>query len=117
MRRTVLGLLVGLFTSAIACGDGSLDPLPLSITLEVSRTTAPPGEPVAFVVNAQGGVLLGVTIDYGDDSGDQFATGGARTAQHTFSHAFAVAGVYQVRATVVDATAGSKHADVQITVP
>jgi plastocyanin len=117
MRRTVLGLLLGLFTSATACGDGSLDPLPLSIALEASRTTAPPGQLVTFVVNAQGGNLLGVTIDYGDDSGDQLPTAGARTAHHSFSHAFSVAGVYQVRATVVDAAAGSKHADVQITVP
>ncbi len=115
--RLVARVLAGLLTCAMACGDGSLDPLSLSITLEASRTTAPPGQTIQFVANAQGGTLLGVTIDYGDNSGDQFATGGARTARIPFSHAFSVAGVYQVRATVVDATAGSQHADVQITVP
>jgi hypothetical protein len=64
----------------VACGDGSLDPLPLSITLEASRTTAAPGQPIDFVVTAQGGTLLGITIDYGDDTADQRGTSGARTA-------------------------------------
>lgn len=117
MRRTLLRCLVGSALGVIACGDGSLEPLPLSITLEASRTTAAPGETIDFVASAQGGSLLGVSIDYGDDTGDQFATGGARTARITFSHAFSGAGVYQVRATVTDATAGSENAGVQITIP
>ena len=116
MRRAVLGILLGLFTSVNACGDGSLDPLPLDITLQASRTTAPPGETIDFVASAQGGSLVGVSIDYGDESGDQRATGGARTATMTFRHAFSVAGVYQVRATVTDATAGTRQADVQVTI-
>ena len=116
MRRAILAVLIGLFTGPTACGDGSLDPLPLSITLELSRTSAAPGEPVQFVANAQGGTLLGISIDYGDGSTDEFATGGARTARRTFSHAFAAAGVYQVRATVSDAATGSQHADAQITI-
>lgn len=116
MRRAVLSILLGLLTSVIACGDGSLDPLPLDIAMQVSRTTAAPGEPIQFVVDAQGGTLLGVSIDFGDDSGEERPTGGARTARVTFSHAFSAAGVYQVRATVTDATAGSLHADAQVTI-
>jgi hypothetical protein len=112
----VARVIAGLLTCAIACGDGSLDPLPLSIALEASSTTAAPGETVHFVVDAQGGSLLGVSIDFGDDTGNQFATGGARRAHVPFSHAFSVAGVYLVRATATDATAGSRHADVRITV-
>jgi hypothetical protein len=115
MRRLLLRsvLVVGL----VACGDGSLDPLPLSITLEASRLTAAPGQPINFVVTAQGGTLVGITIDYGDDTGDQRGTSGARTAQVTFSHAFSSAGVYQVRATVTDALAGDKDAGLEIHVP
>lgn len=116
MRRTLLRmeLLVGLVLYAAACGDASLDPLPLSITIEASRATAAPGDAVNFVVIAQGGTLLGVEIDYGDSSTDQYGAGGARTARVTFSHAFSVAGVYQVRATVTDAVAGQRDAGVEI---
>jgi PKD repeat protein len=116
MKRTVLTAFLGLILCAAACGDGSLDPLPLDITLGASRTTAAPGDVIEFVVNAQGGSLVGVVIDYGDDSDDQFGTGGARTARVPFSHAFSVAGVYQVRATVTDATAGNQTAEVEITI-
>lgn len=116
MRRPVLRILFGLFTSVIACGGGSLDPLPLGIVMQASRTTAAPGQTINFVVDMQGGTLLGVSIDFGDDNVEERATGGARTARVTFSHAFAAVGVYQVRATVTDATAGSQHADAQVTI-
>jgi hypothetical protein len=108
LRRSLL--LVGL----VACGDASLDPLPLEISIQASRATAAPGVPISFVVTAQGGDLLGVEIDYGDDTTDQYGAGGARTARVTFSHAFAAAGVYQVRATVTDAVAGLRDAVVEI---
>jgi hypothetical protein len=119
MRRMLLKSVVRslVLVGLVACGDGSLDPLPLSITLEASRITAAPGQSIAFVVTAQGGSLVGITIDYGDESGDQRNTSGARTARVTFSHAFSAAGVYQVRATVIDAMAGAKDAGVEIHVP
>jgi hypothetical protein len=118
MRRLRLlsCLLLVPLAGPVACGDASLDPLPLEITIAANRATAAPGETVEFEVTAQGGTLIGVTIDYGDDTSDQFGTGGARTARVTFSHAFAAAGVYQVRASVVDAVAGGRDAVVQITV-
>ena len=116
MKRTILSGLLGSLLCVMACGDGSLDPLPLEITLTSSRTTAAPGDVIEFVVTAQGGGLVGVTIAFGDGSGDQFGTGGARTARVPFSHAFSVAGVYQVQATVTDATAGSRAAGVAVTV-
>lgn len=116
MRRILLRmeLLVGLVVPLAACGDASLDPLPLRITIEVSSATAAPGDAVNFVVVAQGGNLLGVEVDYGDNSSDQYGAGGARTARVTFSHAFSVVGVYQVRATVTDAVAGQREAGVEI---
>lgn len=114
MRRTLLGLLflVGL----AACGDGTLDPLPLEITLQANRTTAAPGDEITFVVTAQGGTLLGVSIDYGDASTAMYGAAGARTAHVTFNHAYQAAGTYQVLARVTDATAGEKDAMVEIRV-
>jgi PKD repeat protein len=114
MRQALLGslLLVGL----AACGDASLDPLPLQISVEANRTTAAPGDAIDFVVNAQGGQLVGVTIDFGDNSGEQFGTGGARTARITFTHTYSATGTYQVRATVTDALAGEKEAAIEVLV-
>lgn len=117
VERIRLALLRSLLlTGLVACGDASLDPLPLQISIQASRTTAAPGAPISFVVTAQGGDLLGVAIDYGDNTTDQYGAGGARTARVTFSHAFSAAGVYQVRATVTDAVAGSRDAGVEIRV-
>jgi hypothetical protein len=112
MRQMLLRslLLIGI----AGCGDASLDPLPLQISIQASPLTAAPGVPVTFVVTAQGGTLLGVEVDYGDDATDQRGASGARTARITFSHAFSAAGVYQVRATVTDAVAGSRDAGVEI---
>lgn len=114
MRRGLRGSV--LLVALAACGDGGLDPLPLDITVEVSRTTATPGQAIAFVVNAQGGSLVGIAIDYRDGNTDQRATSGARTARVTFQHSYAAAGVYQVRATVTDGVAGTKDAAVEIRV-
>jgi len=108
--RTSLLLLLG----AAGCGDGSLDPLPLEVTLEAGRTAAAPEETIAFVVNARGGSLVGVEIDYGDGGAAVRSTSGARTARVTFEHAYAAAGVYAVRATVTDAVAGTKEAGLEI---
>jgi PKD repeat protein len=93
-----------------------LDPLPLSIAIEASQTTAAPGDAINFLVNAQGGDLLGIDTDYGDGTAEQYATGGARTARVTFRHAYTTAGTYQVRATVTDARAGNKEATLAVTI-
>jgi hypothetical protein len=113
-RRTLLRslLLVGL----TACGDGSLDPLPLQVSIQASRTTAAPGDQISFVVTAQGGDLLGVEIDFGDTTTDQYATGGARTARVTFDHSYSAPGTYQVRTKVTDAVAGVREAGVEVRV-
>lgn len=118
MRRTLFGSVLGsvLLVGLAACGDGSLDPLPLQISIQASRTTAALGDAIDFVVTAQGGDLLGVTIDYGDSNTDLFGTGGARTARITFRHAYSAPGTYQVRATVTDALAGQMEAGVEVRV-
>jgi PKD domain len=99
-----------------ACGSPTLEPLPLDIRIEASRTAAAPGDTITFLVSAQGGSLVGVAMAFGDSSGAQFATGGARTAEVTFRHAYSAVGVYEATATVTDALAGDKSASVEIRV-
>jgi hypothetical protein len=112
MRRLLLACV--LLVAPLACGEGGLDPLPLHVAVEANRATAGPGELVEFVVTARGGSLVGVEIDYGDSEVEQRGAGGARTARVTFPHAYATTGTYQVRATVVDAVAGSKDASIEV---
>lgn len=114
IRLTVLTSV--LLASLVACGDGSLEPLPLQISMQASPATAGPGEVVSFVVTVQGGNLFGVDIDYGDTSTDQQGAGGARTARLTFRHAYSVVGTYQVRGRVTDAIAGEREATVEVRV-
>lgn len=114
MRRAVVGFI--LLVAFAACDDATLDPLPLDIGIEASRATAAPGDTINFLVSAQGGSLLGVVMAFGDSTGDQRATGGARTARVTFRHAYSAVGVYEASATVTDAVAGDKSASVEVRV-
>jgi hypothetical protein len=114
MRRTLVAFI--LLIGVMACGDGSLDPLPLEVTVQASRTTATPGDAIGFVVTAQGGTLLSVAIDYGDSTTEAYNAAGARTATVTFSHAYEAVGTYQVVARVADAIAGERDATVEIRV-
>lgn len=114
MWRAPAGFLV--LIGFAACDDATLDPLPLDVRIEASRATAAPGDTIGFVVSAQGASLVGVAMVFGDGNGDQLATGGARTAQVTFPHAYSAAGVYEASATVTDAVAGDKSASVEVRV-
>ncbi len=99
-----------------ACAPATLEPKPLDVAVEANRTTATMGDSITFVVSAQGGALIGVELDYGDSSIDQYATGGARTARVTFRHAYAQPGTYTVKAVVTDAAAGQKQATIEVRV-
>ena len=112
MRRAFLFALV--LAGVTACTESSLEPLPLEITIEPSRSTAAPGETISFVVTAQGGTLLGFDIDYGDTFVEQYGTSGARKAKVTFRHAYTERGTYQMKAKVTDGMAGEKSAGVEI---
>lgn len=101
---------------AVSCGDATLDPLPLEITLTATPTTAQTGQTVNFTVNAQGGELFGVEIDYGDGTTSSHPAYGARTARIVTSHVYTSAGTYAVDAVITDALAGDRTASVQITV-
>ena len=115
MSRTTLAAAI-LFAGAVACTPSMLEPLPLDIELQASRTTAAPGDTVLFVADAQGGNLVGLQIDYGDTNSDLFSTAGARTARVTFRHAYLERGTFTVRVTVTDAAAGIKEATTEVRV-
>jgi hypothetical protein len=112
--RVLLAAVFGL--TAIACGESTVEPLPLNVTIQPNTLSPAVGATVDFVIDAQGGILVSVVVDYGDSSDDTFLTYGARTAHTTLHHAYTVAGTFQVQATVNDATQGTKTAAVQIVV-
>ncbi len=115
MSRTALSCLA-IVIGLAACSPSTLEPLPLDIGVEANRTTAAVGDSITFVVTAQGGVLVGVEIDYGDSITDQFGTSGARTARVTFRHAYQQRGTFTVRAVITDAAAGQKEATTAVRV-
>jgi hypothetical protein len=114
LMRTYLAALF--IVAAAGCSTDPIEPLPLDLTVEANRATAAPGDTITFVTNAQGGSLVGVEIDYGDNSTDSFATGGARTARITFRHAYQQRASFTVRAVVTDAVAGTREATIAVTV-
>jgi len=64
----------------------------------------------------QGGSLLGLDADYGDNTTEQYGTAGARTGKVTFRHAYQARGTFTTKITVTDASAGQKNASVQVRV-
>jgi plastocyanin len=118
MRRGVwhsIILATGLATAAggEAC-QSAVETLPLDVHVDLSRTSASPGDTVSAVTTAQGATLLGITIDFGDGAGDSYGTSGARTAKVTFKHAYKAPGTYTVSAVATDGVAGQKTTSVQL---
>jgi plastocyanin len=114
MQRTLLGaLLVG---GLAGCGQSTLEAAPLEVAITANRTTAAPGDTIAFVVNATGQNLVGLLMDFGDMGTDLYATSGARTARVTFKHAFMAKGAFTVTVSATDAVAGQKDASIEIRV-
>jgi hypothetical protein len=114
MRRILAG--VSLLIALTACGESSLEPLPLQVGINATPAITAPGDTVVFVVNAQGGSLYGVELDFGDGATDQYGTSGARTARITFRHVYDARGTFTARVVATDALAGQKEATIDITV-
>ena len=109
-------LLIATIALSAACQSSSVEALPLEISVAASRTTAAPGDTIAFVATVQGGSLLGLDADFGDSTTAQFGTAGARTGKVTFRHAYLARGTFTTKITVTDASAAQKNASVQIRV-
>jgi len=114
IRMTVLCGALAIVSGAVACHESVLAPLPLDITISASKTTVAPGDTIVFVATVQGGYLLGLTADYGDNLNDIYGTSGARTGKVTFRHAYAARGTFTTKITLTDATLGDKTASVDI---
>lgn len=110
MRALLLAILL------TSCTAETLAPLPLEITIRASPIQAAPGDSIRFEIDAQGGSLVGIIIDYGDEGIQLFPASGARTARAVYRHAYARTGVYGVAATVTDAVAGDKTATVIVNI-
>ncbi len=111
----VAAMVLGI-ASLSACGESTLAPLPLQISVTTNRTSAAPGDTVYFGATVQGGQRLGLDADYGDNTVDQFGASGARTGKITFHHAYAARGTFTTKITVTDATLGTASASVEIRV-
>ena len=97
-----------------ACKPYETEPLLLDVTLQSDRATAAPGDSVQFEVRAQGGALIGVGVNWDDGTELGIPASGAQTLRTLQRHAFANPGVYDVVATVSDAFAGQKTAQLTV---
>lgn len=114
MRRALLPAIIGI--ALAACSSETLAPLPLVAHIDANPTSVAVGDSITFVVQAQGGALVGLEVDFGDGGSELYGTGGARTARVTFRYAYAAAGAYTVRVTITDAVAGVTEASTDVTV-
>jgi len=102
MLRT---LLLFVFAVGLVSCLSTSEPLPFAMSMQVSKTTAAPGDTILILVNSQGSNIINMVVTYDDGDTTQFAVGGARSAQGIFPHAFATAGTFRIRAKVTNAIA------------
>jgi hypothetical protein len=100
----------------LACGDLSTEVLPLDIQIAPEKTTAKAGDSIFVEIKAQGPLLLGIDVTWGDGQTSTVDTQYARTAKATFRHVWATPGVYLITAVVNDGEAGTKTATVSMTI-
>jgi len=111
--------LFGLAVAAVllgACGGGTLETLPLAITVTSAPATPAVGDSVSFVVNAQGSGVVGMDATFGDGTSDAVQIPFARTARNTFKHAYSTAGTFTASFRVSQADTATKSATVTVTV-
>ena len=115
IRRTrIAAILLASLVLAWGCSESTVTPLPLEISVAASRTTVAPGDTVVFVATVQGGSLLGLGADFGDNMTDQYGTAGAQTGKVSFHHAYTTHGTFTAKITVTDAVAGQKAASIDV---
>ena len=115
IRRTrIAAILLASLVLAWGCSESTVTPLPLEISVAASRTTVAPGDTVVFVATVQGGSLLGLDADFGDNTTDQYGTAGAQTGKVSFHHAYTTRGTFTAKITVTDAVAGQKAASIDV---
>jgi hypothetical protein len=113
MMKLRLAVLAAVALCACA---GSVEPLPLGISISTTPAAPAVGDTVTFVTTAQGDNLLGVDIDFGDGGTDGFDIPFGQTARNTFKHVYLAAGTYSAAATIaqLDSTTKTATATVQV---
>lgn len=99
-----------------ACSSITSTARGISVLLEANPKTAQLGDTVTFLVNVVANAVSGVTIDFGDTTGDQSSAGGAPTVQVSFKHLYGSTGTYLARAAVSDAAVGVRYVSQEIVV-
>ncbi|MFN8572166.1 MAG: PKD domain-containing protein [Gemmatimonadaceae bacterium] len=110
--RRLYSLLTALGIAACSTAPEAVAPLSLSLTSGTSTVVV--GETVSMVASANGSNLVGLAVDYGDETTDSYATAGANSARVTFRHAYATRGTFTARVTVTDGTANQRQATLEI---
>jgi hypothetical protein len=117
VRLVLRYALAALAIAAYGCGFDAVEPLPLDITITADPLDTVPADSITFDIRAQGEDLLGITVEWGDDTDPYILpTGGARTAEARVRHAYELSGVYQVSAAVDDGAGDRKSATLSITI-
>jgi hypothetical protein len=113
-KPTIVAATMLLMVSA--CGSLSTEVLPLEVVVAPEKTTVKAGDSILVEVRAQGSLLLGIVVDWGDGQTTNVDTQYARTAKSTLRHVWASPGVYLITAVVTDGEAGTKTGTASITV-
>jgi hypothetical protein len=108
--------LTALAIAGSGCAINAVEPLPLAITINADKLTTVPADSITFDIRAQGGNLLGISVEWGDGTSYVQPTSGARTVRSRVRHAYEHSGVYQVSAAVDDAAGGRKLAALDVTI-
>jgi PKD domain len=106
-------ILLALAAVVAAC-QISTKPLPFQLTMQVNRTSATTADTIGVLLDATGGRLINMTVDFGDGETDAFPTGGARSAQALFPHKYTAPGDFKIKATVTDGNEGDKSDSVVV---
>jgi len=112
LHLTLSALLLGV----AACNTGVSSPPPLSLTLEVDRTSAVVGGQFEFTFGAEGQNLVGLVIDFGDGVSDSIPLFGAQSAAGLRDHSYETPGTFVVLAELTAPPQGSRTASVSVTV-
>lgn len=106
--RTALKMALMICAPIVAaCSDIATDgPQQLSLEFTSSTTAASRDQTVDFTFSATGAALVGMTLDFGDETIEQVQGLGALSIEGTRSHAWEALGTYEVTATLEDASLG-----------
>ena len=109
-------LSIAMLMLGIAGCAKSVEPLALSITAQATPTSAAPGDSITVVTNVQGDGLVGVAVDFGDNTVFTYEFSGARRGKVTYKHPYATTGTFTITATVFDAAEDQRSTTMTVSI-